>query len=150
MTNPTDSSPNAIAMKQPFEKFEKLTHWLRQLALADKTISCHDWNDFLAELNGVCELAFRHLHPSPSGWIDVKDRVPEYTECYEMWNDETGKREPYGKPMFQTVLAYNEELGVFKATYSKHDHWSEISSCSINGTVKPTHWQPLPPIPGDK
>jgi hypothetical protein len=103
----------------------------------------------------LCEemaiLVYRYLHPSPSGWIEIKPgcEMPEYTERHKWFNDETGQREEYGEPAFQIVLAYNEELGIFKAKYEKHGRWSEISSCSINGTVKPTHWMPLPTPPID-
>jgi hypothetical protein len=65
----------ATQIKQPFEKFEKLTHWLRQLALADKTISCRDWNDFLAELNGVCEFASSNS-VTLQQYVDFADWIP--------------------------------------------------------------------------
>lgn len=95
----------------------------------------------------------RELSSSPDkgeevpGWISVNDRLPEYTERRKMWNDETNQAEPYGDPAFQIVLAYSEELGIFKAEYAKYNHWSEVSSISIKGSVKPTYWMPLPSPP---
>jgi hypothetical protein len=92
--------------------------------------------------------AYRLLCSEPlCRWVDVEEALPEYTEYRMMWNDETNQREPYGEPAFQTVLAYNEELGIFKAEYAKHNHWNEVSSISRKGSVKPTHWMPLPKPP---
>lgn len=112
---------------------------IKQAALqhyADISAKAHHWNSLVPKAIEAYQ-----------EWISIEERVPEYTERHTMWNDETNQPEPYGEPAFQIVLAYNEELGIFKAKYEKRGHWSEISSISIKGSVKPTHWQHLPTPP---
>jgi hypothetical protein len=150
MTNHTDPSKEREIPEVEIERIEMASSVAatgsQHLAMSRKALA-----QYFYQLGAKIEYC-RHLHPSPSGWIEIKPgcEMPEYTERHQWFNDETGQLEEYGEPAFQIVLAYNEEIGVFKAKYEKHGRWSEISSCSINGTVKPTHWQPLPLIPGDK
>ena len=151
MTNNTDPSKE-IEIPQKFIEWAEDTS---EEPPSDFPGKYYSW--FIAAQIRMAEAAYRYLSgsPSPSGWIEIGPgcQMPEYTERHKWFNDETGQREEYGEPAFQIVLAYNEELGIFKAKYEKHGRWSEISSCSINGTVKPTHWMPLPSPPttsGDK
>lgn len=79
------------------------------------------------------------------GWVSCKDRLPELNEPLIGYNDE-GEKVVYRENCEATVLGWNEEDGIFKARLTKMG-WSEISSISHNGTVKPLYWMPLPQPP---
>lgn len=81
-----------------------------------------------------------------SPWISVEDRLPECTEP-AMWYNDQNVHEVMFENDHAIVWAFNDELGVFKAKYSGRGYWSEISSISIKGSVKPTYWMPLPAPP---
>jgi hypothetical protein len=85
---------------------------------------------------------------SAKKWIPVSERLPVCNEPLTWFNDETGRREPFIENDHATVLAYNDQLGIYKAQYSKMG-WNEISSISISGgkDAIPTHWMPLPETP---
>jgi hypothetical protein len=85
------------------------------------------------------------LEPVKSEWISVKDKLPEFTEPLIGCNDDNTPKviiENY----HVTVLAFDPEIGIFKAKLTKFG-WSEIGKSYINGTVNVTHWQPLPSPP---
>jgi hypothetical protein len=79
-------------------------------------------------------------------WIEVEKQLPELTEPLMWYNDETEQMEVLIPNYQATVLAYDETLEIYKAKFDKRG-WSEISSLSIKGGVKPTHWMPLPEPP---
>lgn len=74
-------------------------------------------------------------------WVNVEDKLPELSEPLMGYNDDN-VREVIIPNFKATVLGYNNEIGVFKAHYTKNG-WSEISSISSSGIQKPTHWTPL-------
>jgi hypothetical protein len=80
------------------------------------------------------------------GWTKVEDGLPELTEPLMWWNDETNASEVCIENWKATVMAFDPELGIYKAEFSKNG-WHEISSISTKGGVKPTHWRPLPSPP---
>jgi hypothetical protein len=94
------------------------------------------------------EWAYRHLHPSPSGWIEIKPgcEMPATVE---------------GKDYSENVLVILAgKIGVMAYCYIDCDEGSGWAWCNCYGDIngdpefdsdyKPTHWQPLPAIPGDK
>jgi hypothetical protein len=103
-------------------------------------------NKQLREALAICERAeSTPLEPVKSEWISVKDKLPEFTEPLIGCNDDNTPKviiENY----HVTVLAFDPEIGIFKAKLTKFG-WSEIGKSYINGTVNVTHWQPLPSPP---
>lgn len=83
-------------------------------------------------------------------WVSVDERLPELTEPLTWWDDETNQRDVIIPNHHAIVLAYNLELGVYKAKL-EGKMWSEISSRSIVSTKEtiPTHWKPLPQPPAE-
>lgn len=81
-------------------------------------------------------------------WISVKDRLPELTEQVYWYNDEN-ERVPWEGKFETHVLVYEPNGGIMKAKLSTLCDWQEIGTHYSNGTIKPSHWMPLPPIPKD-
>lgn len=81
-------------------------------------------------------------------WVSVDERLPELTEPLTWWDDETNQRDVIIPNHHAIVIAYNPELGVYKAKL-EGKMWSEISSRSTVSTKEtiPTHWKPLPGSP---
>lgn len=96
----------------------------------------------LIEIEAEAEIALQHIPP----WVSVDDRLPELTEPFMAYNDQ-GVREVWFENDHIIVLGYNPKIGIFKAKLDRHTGWSEVSTLSINGTIKPTHWMPLPELP---
>lgn len=84
--------------------------------------------------------------PEPeSPWISVQERLPELTEP-EYWYNDDNVREVWRQNDHATVLAFCKHRGPFKAQYDERG-WSERAKSSIDSTVNPTHWMPLPAPP---
>lgn len=84
---------------------------------------------------------------SKEGWISVEDVLPELNEPLMGYEDDGITRRVMIENFKATVLAFDPEIGIFKAELNKRG-WSEIGKSYTNGTVKPTHWMPLPAPPG--
>lgn len=94
--------------------------------------------------------ACRLLWPLIDQWVPVSERLPEKTEPTMCWNDETGQREVLIENNHAIVLAYNPELGIYKAKYDRTGWWEKcIRVLLAVKEIIPTHWRPLPPAPGD-
>jgi hypothetical protein len=99
-------------------------------------------------VNKINKIFAERLHPSPSGWIEIKPgcEMPATIE---------------GKDYSANVLVILDgKIGVMAYCYIDCDEDSGWAWCNCYGDIngdpefdsdyKPTHWQPLPPIPRDK
>jgi uncharacterized protein DUF551 len=144
MTNHTDPSKE-IEIPQKFIEWAEDTS---EEPPSDFPGKYYSW--FIAAQIRMAEAAYRHLSgsPSPSGWISVEDELPPNIP---------------GELYSKNVLAILDgRLAVMCHTYAgglDDDAGGYVwANCygDVNGDAewdenyKPTHWQPLPAIPGDK
>ena len=119
--------------KQPFEKFEKLTGFIQELASFGHV---HNWTGFLSELNEVCKLASAPSLGGPSivGIQAIKDRI-DYLVKAERKDLIDIDGVPVGSHARKVSWEFINELG-----YRKNELQDALKLLESPSPVQPDGW----------